>query len=125
MYGRDVPHLSPRYLNATGSTQGGTVTVTVSFVPESVVDGLAVVGGVVCPGDVPPDECSYPSIQINGGVWVNASVAVGPGPVMVLTAPAPPGALPTASSYAYSPWPVATLFSRAGFPVLPWNAPVY
>lgn len=56
VYGIDTPHFSPRFLSATGSSSGTTVTVTVSFVPETVVDGLELVSGVVCTAGVPVSD---------------------------------------------------------------------
>lgn len=75
----------------------------------------------------PADECGWAAILASDGSWLNASVSLSAdGAGVVLTATAPAGGLsPVASSYAYNAWPVASVFSAAGFPVLPWgNEPV-
>lgn len=53
VYGKSVPRLSPVFANATGAVNGEIVTVTVSFQPETVVDGLTIIPGAVCPPQFP------------------------------------------------------------------------
>ena len=122
-----MPYLSPRILNATGTTTGVTVTVTVTFVPETVVDGLQIVPGVSCPADVAADLCAGFVIQLDSpsGPRVAASASVN-GNVLTVIAQAPAaGAVPVLVQSAYATWPVVSLYSRAGFPALPFNATVY
>lgn len=53
VYGMQVPRLSPVFANATGAVSGEVVTVTVSFQPETVVDGLTIIPGATCPKELP------------------------------------------------------------------------
>ena len=77
VYGLNVPHLSPRYASAAASVSGATISVTVSFLPETVVDGLIVVPGAICPTElgVIYEECAWPSILVdtNVGTRLNAT----------------------------------------------------
>jgi len=69
------------------------------------------------------DECGWASVQASDGSWLNATISLAPGGAgVLLTATAGTvGLSPVASSYAFNAWPVATIFSAAGFPALPWG----
>lgn len=130
MYGQSIPHLSPRFLNATGSMSGSEATITVSFVPETVVDGLQIIPGATCPisQGVAADTCAGFVVTFDSatGPAVNATAAIGPGNTVILSAQAPSaGSVPVIVSSSFSAWPIVTLYSQAGFPALPWNATVF
>ena len=132
VYGKALPHLSPRFLNATGSVDGEFVTVSITFVQESVVDGLQLVPGASCPisEGVPASQCSGFVLELSGPsgyLLVNATVAISDGgKAVTLSAQAPTaGYVPVTTQSCYNSWPIATLYTQAGFPAFPWNAPVY
>ena len=69
----------------------------------------------------------YPTIEgvlANGtAASLNATATIGAdGSSLVLTAGAPAGFKPTASSYGRASWPLTTFFSQSGLPVIPWYA---
>jgi sialate O-acetylesterase len=127
LYGRPAAYLNPAYRAAAAVTAGTTATVTVTFDPASVGAGLTIVPNA-CPtaAGVPADECAWHEIQTADGVWYNATAAVTPGGSGVtLTATiATAGVAVNATRSSFSPWPVVTLYNSAGFPALPWWAPV-
>jgi len=127
VYGKNVPHLSPRFLSAIGSTDGPLVTVNVYFYSESVVDGLQLLSNPGCPTDegVPANICSGFQILLESNNWVDAVPALGASNSIILSAQVnAAGNTPVAVSYAFNAWPVTTLFSLAGFPALPFNGTV-
>jgi len=128
VYGKSVPHLSPIATGAVGSTSGTTITVTVSFDPASVVDGLQLLPGNKCPTDerIPANICAGFLIQVEGtGELLEATAAIGNSNTVVITATAPAENLkPAAVLSSYIAWPIVTLYSGAGFPAFPFNLPV-
>lgn len=132
-YGRPTPFAGPRYSSAVpGGGAAGTLSVTVSFVPGPTSEGLYVIppsGGAfanssTCPVGVSPDLCSGFQIAASDGHWYPANATV-IGATLVLTAQGAPGGLtPVSTSSAWSLWPITTLYSAAGLPAWPWNAPV-
>ena len=71
-----------------------------------------------------PEDCGYPMIlgtHANGtAAALNASAAVGAdGSSVLLTAAAPEGFTPTATSYGRASWPRTVFFSKEGGPPLP------
>ena len=126
VYGQaGVPHLSPRFASASAATNGRSVTVTVSFEPASVADGPLVIDNSAksasCPPSVPADECGFPTIVMSDGSAINATLAVAGVTATLTGVAAADGLTAVACSYAFDAWPVASLFSAAGFPALPFN----
>jgi len=123
VYGKAVPHLSPIASGAVGGSSGPNVTVTISFEPATVVDGLEI---------VTPKECPYfcaglaIQVEVDGAAkLLPASVVLGPGNTVVFTAVSPQAGLkPTVVLSGFGPWPVVSIYSRAGFPALPFNMTV-
>jgi len=130
IYGMNLPRLSPMFLNATGRVSGRNVSVTVTFVPETVVDGLVInrtASDAVCTPGVPAWVCAGFQIQLDSekGPQLNATPSLS-GTVLTLTAEAPAeGSFPFLVLSGATCWPVVTLYSKAGFPALPFNATVY
>ena len=127
LYGVPTPYLNPTLAHgATASTVGTTVTVTLPFTNVGA-RGL-VITPKACPTDagVPIDECSWLEVQLNDGVWRNATAAVAAdGAHLLLTVSAPgTGYTVNATRGAFSPYPVAVLYSGDGLPALPWFAPI-
>ena len=122
LYGVPTPYLNPTLAGgATASTAGTTVTVSLPF--TNVGGGLKL-RPKACPTDVgvPIDECSWFDVQLNDGVWRNATAAVGSdGAHLTLTVTAPAaGYTANATRGAFSPYPVVVLYSAEGLPALPW-----
>lgn len=130
VYGKAVPFLSPVFLNATAAAApaNGTVAVTVTFEPATVADGLVLITPPECPTalGVPQDLCSGFELQLLSGEWVNATASLAPGnTVLLIAAGTQANDAPVATRYAFNAWPIASLYSSAGFPALPWNATVW
>lgn len=76
-----------------------------------------------------PGTCGWAAIQLAGGAWVNASVAVSGATRLTLTAEVAElqDALhlrgpPTATAYGWAPVPMMNAYEvGTGLPVLPWN----
>jgi hypothetical protein len=71
---------------------------------------------------VAPGTCGWAAIKIEGR-WVNATtVSATASGKLVLTASAPGGGVPTATSYGWAPIPLMNAYDiSTGLPVLPWN----
>ena len=119
IYGATQPARMPRFKSAMGTAAGGVMTVTVSFTPGDDMGPLVVKTRSyqdVCPtnGGVPASECGWPSIQSSTGSLLNATLSVSTdGSQLIFTAPAAAGATPVGVQYAYSQWPVITVYSTA------------
>ena len=86
--------------------------------------GLALRSRQPCPPPVPPELCSGLGILGSDGAWRAADVgaAVGAdGASVAFAAAAPPGVQPVKHGYAWSAYPLPTIFTVEGErPALPW-----
>ena len=123
----------PVYTSATGTVDGHTVSVTVSFRPETLGSGLVFSSLAFdhCPTElgVYSVDCTWYTIKTSDGVRYNATAAiVGPGGSQLLLSAALPlnvsGVRASSTMSGYGQWPVVTLYNREGFPSLPWNRSV-
>ena len=124
-----IQHTGPTYSGSFGAVAGGNIVVTVVFDSASVGSGLVFTHTAFdhCPTEVgvAAGECVYWSITGSDSKAYNATVAITrDGKGVTLTAPAPAGVTPVASSFGYGCWPVVTLYNREGFPVIPYKANV-
>lgn len=154
-HGHDRAWRSPSYANATATqsqkrceihanatatataTGVQTVTVTVSLVDVGGLglttiypyNYLPIKGNCSSPDLASVQACGWASIK-SGGVWHNATVAVGGGGrVLVLTSTMPCHATTangagtvTGSAYGWADVPMLSAYDKAtGLPVLPWN----
>ena len=141
LYGLNVPWRNPEIADATAlgvsNTSHTSLTVTVSFKPGSITTAGLVLRGYDsmsnsshCPTEraVNASYCDWFSIQSNDGAftWHNASAALSPDSQrIVLTAVVPqPGLAAVATRNGWSDWPVVTVYSAEGFPVMPWLSPI-
>ena len=130
VYGRTgIAWQAPTVATTTGSANGNTLSVSVSFVAGTAPGGLMSVPGVHCPTElgVPVSNCDWFAIGASDGNWYNATTTIaGPGSAtLVLTATVPtPGLKAVASRFGWNAWPVVTVARSDGLPVLPWNTNV-
>lgn len=133
-YGAGVPYLSPRYGSAA---QAGDSTVRVAFSPASALPPEALPlqlrapsfesNSTWCPYDgasrlLEPQTCGWFGVLYSDGVWRNATPAVAPsGDALLLTTAGSAGLRAVATKYAYADWPVLSLYTATGLPVLPWG----
>ena len=129
-----VSYLSPRY---AGAAQTADSTVRVTFDAASLTpDALPLEihapafdsNSSWCPNDgvnrfVLPESCDWFSVLYSDGVWRNATVAVDPsGDAIVLSTPGTPtGLTAVATRNGYADWPVVSVFTKSGLPVVPWG----
>jgi sialate O-acetylesterase len=124
-FGRALPHASPRATGGACSASGGSLRVVAAFDGAArAAGGLALRPRQPCPPAVPPQLCSGLGILGSDGVWRAADdgAAVGPeGDSVAFAAPAPEGVRPVKHGYAWSAYPVPTIFTEeGGLPALPW-----
>ena len=132
-----IPWISPQYGDATARETSNathtTLTVDVSMLPGSVSSAGLVMRGWEpesnsshCPVErgVNLTSCDWFSIQTNDGAfsWHNASVTLtADRQGIVLTAVVPqPGLACVATRFGQNDWPVVTVYSSEGFPLIPW-----
>ena len=117
--------VSPRYATATGSTQGATLTATVTFAPGTTTGGLQPIAGAHCPTElgVPVSRCSWFTIGATDGALYTASAVIGAGgDTLVLTATSSSGAPRVVNtSFGFSDYPVVQFANRLGLPLAPWT----
>jgi len=138
LYGLPVPFLNPRYCDATALESSNathtTLTVRVSLEPGTVTGAGLVMRSYEadsnsshCPTErgVNASYCAWFSIQTNDGAfsWHNASATLSADAMgVVLTAVVPqPGLAAVRTAFGWGDWPVATVYSAEGFPLLTWN----
>lgn len=128
--------------NTVTQTAGGTVSVTVKIEADGKPCKLSTVAPLAATQSstlgkgtsVPrnecitagvantfPQDCGYPQIYgANASSMLNATAAIGSdGSSIVLTATAPAGFAPVATSYGRASWP-RTVFYAGDLPVIPW-----
>jgi len=132
IYGQNIAWQAPIYASATQETAGTKVTVTVSFQSGTIGSGLTTTipapalaaQANVCVTGLTPDECGFPTIQVNDGAktTLNATASISSdGKSLVLTATAPASGLTAIStSYGRACWAVNTFYNSLGLPVIPW-----
>lgn len=122
LYGQKTPYLNPAYASSTARYDGLSITVTVSFKPESLAGATLVLKPNECPPTVPPEECAWDQIQAEDGVWYNATPSISTdGTQLLLTVNTSKAMAANATRGVFSPWPVVHLYSTNGLPALPWN----
>jgi hypothetical protein len=137
LYGQPVEFANPAYLDATGrSVSNATHTVITVTVAVAAASPLQLRGwepasnSSHCPTErgVNASYCDWFAVQVNdsGGTWLNASVALtADARGVVLTAVAgAPGLAAVATRNGWSDWPVVTVYSQGGLPLLTWNRPL-
>ena len=138
-----VPYLSPAYAYATATSvttqtpPSTQINVTVHFRGGTTGGGLVVVpddplsNSSHCPTErgVNATYCDAFAVQVNDaypGTWYNATALVGAGgETLVLSVTVPkPGLAAVATRNGYSDWPVTTVYTTDGLPVLTWMRPL-
>ena len=133
--GVGAPSASPRFTSASCAAtpragSGVKLSVVATFDAAAATAGLVLAPPAAgCPALVPVSDCSWLSILDSAGAWHNATaVEIGANaqgrPTVVFSADAPAGAAVRGHSYAWSTYPVPSLFTAdaAHLPVLPWMA---
>jgi hypothetical protein len=134
VYGAAVPHLSPRYAAAA---QAGDSTVRVTLSPPAALPPEALPlqiraptfesNSTWCPYDgasrlLEPQTCGWFGVLYSDGVWRNATAAVAPtGDALLLSTAGTAGLKAVATRYAYADWPVLSVYTATGLPVMPWG----
>jgi len=135
-YGAATPYLSPRYASAAWEPGGGGA-VRVALAPAAALPPEALPlqlrapawesNSTWCPYDgasrlLEPRTCGWFGVLFSDGVWRNATAAVAPeGDALLLTAAGASGLTAVATRYAYADWPVLSVYTATGLPVLPWG----
>ena len=126
-YGAAVPYRSPRYASAA---QAGDSTVRVALSPAVPLQLRApqfASNSTWCPYDgasrlLEARTCGWFGVQFSDGVWRNATAAVAPeGDAVLLSTAGTAGLKAVATRYAYADWPVLSLYTTTGLPVMPWG----
>ena len=114
--------VSPFFAHAS-RVAGKPLTLLVRLDAASVAGGL-VHRPAVCPHTVHPVHCRGWELQLADGSWHEARVVdVRDDGVMVAAIkPLGDAAVVTGVQYAWASWPLASLFSRDGLPVLPFRS---
>lgn len=140
-YGLPVPYLHPTYADATATSTSNTTHTTLQVVIRMQPGTVSPAGLRIAPWDpssnsshcpteraVNASYCSWFAIQVNdvpgNGTWWNVTdVAIGAGgDTVVLSVVVPRSGLSAvATSFGWSDWPVVTVYSAEGFPLLTWN----
>ena len=141
LYGLPVAFRNPGYGGAVASS-ASNATHTALTVRVALAPGTEPAGGLVlrgwepasnsshCPTEraVNASACAWFAIQTNddAGTWHNASVAVAEGGLgVVLSAVAPGrGLAAVATRNGFGDWPVVTVYSRDGLPLMTWSRPL-
>lgn len=124
-YNQNVFYQGPTFQGATASVAGTTVTVTVSFTPQSVASNnvLSKVPAS-CPINlgVPASQCAFPTIFTSAGA-INATSSISSdGTKMILTGTAvKTGVTVQSVAYGYGQWPIIEIYNAAGIPIVPFN----
>lgn len=103
----------------------GAPVVDVAFFRPGAPRGAPALQLALLPAPACPPTANCTTFQIlasDGGAYdANAALAAG-GFGLRITAPSlPNGVYAVGSAYAWSQWPLATLYSQGGLPVLPWR----
>jgi len=132
VYGQNIAWQFPRYASAVPAVNGTAVTVTISFQANSVGTGLtltvpsyaAVQQANICVPGLTTNECGFPTIELNDAnhTVLNATVSLSSdNQKVILSGTAPAAGLSVVStSYGRASWPVTTVFTSLGLPVIPW-----
>lgn len=136
LYNVQIPYRGPTYGGATVNTNPppNSVSIHVKFDPSTIFPGDTVIlqPGQACPasynatafcagfevvfddGSVVEVDSHVPNLDPDGlGLTI-----IAPLPSVITTTKVPQ---PVATRYAYAPWPVTSLYTLSGFPVIPWN----
>jgi len=127
-----LPHLAPRYAGAS-QTADSTVRVTFSAaalppaaLPLHVRPPAFASNSSWCPDDgvrrVGAASCGWFSVLYADGAWRNASAAVDAGgDALLLTTQGTAGLRALATMNGYADWPVVSIYTATGLPVVPWG----
>jgi sialate O-acetylesterase len=136
LYGMPVAYRGAEYGSSSvvGGAPAGSVAIHVRFDAASLPAGGTVVyaPGQACPPSYNATAfcAAFEVIFSDGntvGVDAHAPVLDPDGRGLTITAPVPAGSpAPSvlATRYAWAPWPVTSLYTQAGWPVMPWWANV-
>lgn len=128
-----LPALAPRY---AGATQVADSTVRVTFaaaalppaaLPLQLRPPAFASNSSWCPDDgaarhVGAASCGWFAVLYSDGVWRNASAAVAPsGDALLLTTAGSAGLAARATANGYADWPVVSVYTATGLPVVPWG----
>jgi len=130
IYGVSNAWHPPLYQSAQLNVTGTTTTVTVTFLPGTVGNGLTTtvppyalaVNANTCVSPLTDDECGYPTIDFSDGTSIRASASLTSDMQRIVLSVSTPssGAKPISSSYGRASWPVTIFFNSYGLPVIPW-----
>ena len=118
---------SPAFLSqiAYNGTDGTPIVDVTFFRPGAARGAPALPLTLIPPTTACPSGANCTAFEIlgsDGGVYVASAALAAGGVGLRVTAPAlPAGVYAVGSAYAWSQWPLASLFSAGGLPVLPWR----
>ena len=120
-YGTPLPWQPPAYASATaaGAGAGATALVTLSGVPTTLA-----LAADHCKTELKVDAAQCAGFYLVGsdGQQYAAAAALGGAPnTVALAAALPPGVRVAGTTFGYSTWPINTVMSAEGLPLMPWN----
>ena len=117
-----MPYIVPNATSSSATAAGTAVAVTVSF---SDLPTTLVAADDHCKTElgVPASQCAWFVVAGSDGASYNATAAVGPGgKTLVLTATvAKAGTTAVSSSFGWGNYPINTIMTAEGLPLLPWS----
>ena len=138
-YSESVAYMNPRYADATATRTSHATNSSIRVVVQ--VQGLGASERLThvhyesesnsshCPTErnISIAICDWFAIQIDDtpSSWLNASVMIGDdGHSIVLTAVVGVGRSAIATRFGWNSWPVVTVYSTSGIPLVPWKRPI-
>lgn len=121
-YGTPLPWEPPSYVSAVASGTGATATatVTLSNVPTTLV---AAEDHCQTEYKVDPAQCAgFYIVGTDGKQYPATTTLGGASNTVTLAAALPTGVAVNGTTFGYSTWPINTVVTAEGLPLLPWDA---
>ena len=122
-FGVPMPWTPPAYSSAVaaGSGASATATITLSNVPTSLI-----LASDHCKTELKVDALQCAGFYLVGTDGVQYAATASPGGsgapnTVVLSAALPNGVAVNGTTFGYSTWPINTITSAEGLPLLPWD----
>ena len=119
LYDKPTPWAPPRLASAKASGSGAATAVVLTFAP---VPSSLVTADDHCKTEhgVSASQCAWFSIVGTDGLLYNATATISGAASLTLTAALPAGVAANGTTFGYSTWPINTVASAEGLPLLPW-----
>lgn len=112
-----LPFMSPQYLS---SAEGADGSITVKLAEAGLYGASPVLNDTVtCPPAIGSENCESFAVLGPDCVWHNATATITDSTTLLIK-PVTPLKESLGSRVSYANWPVITITSKAGVPLLPW-----